>query len=96
MEQAIRTLMDEVEDYTHWNGIPPKFVTPHRSFLKEQISKIDEELDELQSQYVEYTHDERPVVLKQKMRKLDEDKQGILRILFPPDVWEFVDSEAGA
>jgi len=96
MEQAIRSLMDEVEDYTMWNGVPAKFVTKHRGFLKEQVNKIDEELDELQSQYMEYTPDERPAVLKQKMHKLGEDKKGLLKILFPPKVWEFVESDAEA
>jgi len=96
MEQVIRSLMDEVQDYTFWNGVPPKFVTPHRSFLKEQVNKMNEELDELQSQYLEYAREERPEVLKQKMLKLEEDKKGLVAILFPPDMWEFVDSEAGA
>jgi hypothetical protein len=96
MEKAIRKLMDEVEDYTMWHGVPAKFVTKHRPFLKEQVNKMNDELDELQAQLMEYAHDETPNVLKLKMVKLREDKNGLLWILFPPKEWEFVESDADA
>jgi len=100
MEVEIRNLMDEVEDFTMWDGVPAKFVTQHEDFLRERLRTLhptyNEKWDELEKMREKEERGESYDELKKELCKRLEEIEDLQAILHPAQEWEFVDGTAAA
>lgn len=94
MEVEIRSLMDQVQDFTFWDGVPAKFVTEHEDFLRERLRTLhpvyNEKWDELDKLRESKERDEEYDKLKKEVCKRLEEIEDLQAILHPAQEWEFV------
>jgi len=99
MEVEIRSLMDDVDDFTMWDGVPAKFTTEHEDFLRERLRTLhpiyNEKWDTLEKMRATEDRGEKYDVLKKDVCKRLEEIEDLQAILHPAQEWEFVADVAG-